>query len=211
MNTNEIETFLKNKAARQAVLEERFKQLEELDVSLFSSKIGRFFGTTYFYIKRFITLILGLGSVIVGIILMLNYNVFVDDTKYNNEVTAGYKYQYQVATGNSVKGSITTHFNEQDDYKINQFIKNIDTAVVQTAKEKRAKDFKIIGLILFISGLFMLYISRMVKQIRIRNSKIAKAETLTQEIIKAYSKTITEEAKELTLFKELIKNQQNNV
>jgi heme/copper-type cytochrome/quinol oxidase subunit 3 len=58
-----LQKLLIDKTSRQVRLNTISQQLEELDLNLFGSKIGRWFGSTYLTTKRIITLLLGLAFV----------------------------------------------------------------------------------------------------------------------------------------------------
>jgi predicted PurR-regulated permease PerM len=211
MNSKELTAFLKRKEQRQAVLETRLEELEQLDVTLFGSKFGRFFGTTYFYLKRFLTLATGLILILIGLIFIVNHNKLVESDTYNKDLIAKYKLEYKNSNGSPLTAVFaqTTDSIGTDD--ANAIVANIDLAISKAVDDKVNDYYRNLGILMIIAGIFMLYISRMVKQLRRRNSKISKAETLTQNVIASYTKTIADEAKELALFKELIENQKEHV
>jgi len=211
MNTKELAAFLKRKEQRQEVLEARLEELEQLDVTLFGSKFGRFFGTTYFYLKRFLTLVTGLILILIGLIFIVNHNKLVDNDNYNRELLAKYKLEYQNTNGSRLSDVFSQAEDSIGTEEAAIIVAGIDRAIATAVTEKVTSYYRNLGILMIIAGVFMLYISRMVKQLRRRNSKISNVETITQNVIASYSETITDEAKELALFKELIKNQKEHV
>jgi uncharacterized protein YjeT (DUF2065 family) len=211
MNSKELVSFLKRKEQRQTVLETRLEELEQLDVTLFGSKFGRFFGTTYFYLKRFLTLTTGLVLILIGLIFIVNHNKLVESDTYNKELIAKYKLAYKNSNGLPITDAFSQITDNIGLADANAIVANIDSAISKAVDDKVSAYYRNLGILMIIAGVFMLYISRMVKQLRRRNSKISKAETLTQNVIASYTKTIADEAKELALFKELIENQKEDV
>ena len=62
-----LQKLLKDKTIRQAHLNTMSKQLEELDLDLLGSRIGRWFGSTYLVSKRVFTLIFGWACIFIGL------------------------------------------------------------------------------------------------------------------------------------------------
>ncbi len=202
MNSYQIDEFIKVKEQRQALLNERKEQLELLDLDLFGSKFGRFFGTSYLWIKRLLTLLIGVGLVLLALYLLIKPEVFLEDKDFKKEVIREYKKDFAEVFGMTVKDALNQlALEESPDF--GKFIKKFDESIDRAIEGEIVKAIMSFSWLLLVLGFIILYISRMTRNTKRRNIKLSKAESLTQEIILDYMKTIEEEEKELALFKEL--------
>lgn len=64
---------------------------------------------------------------------------------------------------------------------------------------------RIFAVITLGSGFILLYISRMVRKMRVRNRQITQAESVTRQIIKNYKTTIKEEEQEIESLNQILK------
>lgn len=80
-----LQKLLTDKTARQARLNLMSEQLQELDIDLAGSKIGRWFGSTYLWTKRIVSLIFGWGFLIIAL-LCIFFPELITETKEFKEL-----------------------------------------------------------------------------------------------------------------------------
>jgi len=205
MNTDKINALITKKIARQAILSDRKEQLETLRKELFSSKIGRFFGKMYYYIKRYVTLVLGVFAFILAITLFV-YPDLVFGEAEKEDLLMKYKADYYEIAGKTIDDSVRNFENNGVRNAPNattDLVRTINDSIVKTMGDevKISNKYMAFGLILL--GFLLLYISSLTKSIHARNLKITQAEVLAKEVIEDYKLTIAEEAEELRLFREI--------
>jgi len=141
-----LQKLLTDKTARQARLNLMSGQLQELDIDLASSRIGRWFGSTYLTVKRIIGLFIGWGFIVIALLFIFFPELITETREF----------------------------------------KELNILEVQTGKIL----IRIICTLLFLLGLFLLYISRLTQKMRTRNRKISEAQSLTQSIIVSFQEEI---------------------
>jgi len=205
MNTEEINALITKKIARQAILSERKEQLETLKQELFSSKIGRFFGKMYYYIKRYVTLVLGILAFILAITLFVYPDIAFGEAE-KEDLLMKYKADYYELAGKTIDDSVRKFENNGVSNAPNattDLVVTINNSIVKTMEDELLLRYKYIAFGLILLGFLLLYISSMTKSIHTRNLKITQAENLAKQVIEDYKLTIAEEAEELRLFREI--------
>ncbi len=205
MNTEEINALITKKIARQAILSERKEQLETLKQELFSSKIGRFFGKMYYYIKRYVTLVLGILAFILAITLFVYPDIAFGEAE-KEDLLMKYKADYYELAGKTIDDSVRKFENNGVSNAPNtttDLVVTINNSIVKTMEDELLLRYKYIAFGLILLGFLLLYISSMTKSIHTRNLKIMQAENLAKQVIEDYKLTIAEEAEELRLFREI--------
>ncbi len=207
MNSEKINTLIAKKIARQEILSKRKEQLETLERDLFSSKIGRFFGKIYYYIKRYITLALGVLSILFAIIYFVYPSIVFGETK-KEDLLMRYKADYYEIANETIDDSVkkfksTLVTVENSETATTELVKTLNISIVKTIEHEIQLRYKYMAFGLLFLGLLLIYISAITKKIHFRNEKITNAEALAKVIIEDYKLTIKEEAEELQLFRSL--------
>ncbi|ARN71091.1 hypothetical protein BST91_05210 [Nonlabens tegetincola] len=197
----EINDILLNKIEYQAELKATHNQLEELDSIISGSRFTRWFGTSYLFIKRTLFLLLGIGILIIGLLLVVNPEVLLQDEQFKKELIDSVKSEYAEMAGFTMKNSVYLMAQENSQFTFEQFIQNLNKSFEITIEKELIYTIIGFGVIFIIVALVFFYISRLTNKMRKRNSKISKAESLTQEIIKHYQKTIERNEQELIQLK----------
>ncbi len=207
MNKEKINALISKKVARQAILSDRKAQLETLKHELFSSTMGRFFGKMGYYIKRYVTLVLGVLAIVFAISIFA-YPDFVFNDSDREDLLMKYKADYYELAGKTIDDSVrgfektgVTVSNAPN--ATTDLVRVINGSIVQTMEDEIVLQYRYLAVGLFFVGFLLLYVSRMSKSIHTRNLKITQAEALAKEVIEDYKLTIVEEAEELRLFREI--------
>lgn len=210
MNQVHLNEFLSNKAKHQAILRDRKKELEELDVNLSTSKISRSFKNMYYIVKRLVLLVFALLFVFGGVFYLFNPSGVIKNEKFKEKLIRGYKIIY---IADNLKDGIETSsdvinniYNKRDSMTLANFTREINGVVDERVEDKIIFIIRVLSFITILLGLSFLYISRLTKKIKQRNKLISKADSLTQNILRDYQLTIEEEEKELQLLKDLVQN-----
>ena len=204
MNQKELEDFLGAKVERQAVLRERKKQLDDLNIDLVGSKFSRFFGSAYFYIKRMITLLLGVMLIVTALIFVISPGIIFEDEQLKKEIIDQYKSDYYESYGFSFDESLIRLYRSGSLSDAREIADALDKSLEKSLENEILSGTQVFAGLLAVLGIILLYISRLTNKMRLRNSKISDAQTFSQEIIKDYMLTIDEEEKELEVFRELM-------
>ena len=204
MNPKELEDFLGAKVERQAVLRERKKQLDDLNIDLVGSKFSRLFGSAYFYIKRLVTLLLGIALITVALIFVISPGIIFGDKQLKREIINQYKSDYYESYGFSFDESLIRLYRSGTLSDAREIADALDKSLDKSLENEILSGLQVFAGLLAATGLILLYISRLTRKMRLRNSKISDAQTFSQEIIKDYMITIDEEEKELEVFRELM-------
>lgn len=204
MNRIELQQFIEEKSNRQIVLKERMNLIKSLDEQLSSSKIGRWFGSAYLSTKRFVTLILGIILIIASILFFFFPQIIVKEEAVKNDIIEDYKTYFMQEVGSTLQAKIEENSNDSVNANSILLVQNIDKSIGESIKSNDKNKFQFMAILIFIIGLFLLYIARLTKKIQERNTKISDAEKLTQAVIKDYVLTIDEEDKELQILREYL-------
>jgi hypothetical protein len=201
MTKIELQKFIEEKSNRQIILKERMNLLNALDTELSGSKIGRWFGSAYLVTKRFITLLLGIILIVGSIFFFFFPEIFFRDESVKNEIVQEYKTNFSQETGAPLDLRIEEVSKNYSKTNAVSLINNIDQSIKLSIENDNKNKFQFMAILGIILGIVLLYIARLTKQIRLRNTKISDAENLTQAIIKDYSLTIDEEDDELKILR----------
>ena len=199
-----LQQIVQDKIESQAVLRGIKSNLVELDGQLDGSKFGRFFGSTYWFVKRWIALFLGLAMIVLGVLFITNpSSIITEGNRFFDHMLIEYKVYFVADFGasfldlaNAVKAmesptpeDLLFMLNDQaDEYMIDKLYLHLG----------------FFGAVLILMAFFMLYISRQARKVKLRNRKISDAETLTQKVAKQFQHVIEEEEKELDKLKSLL-------
>ncbi len=204
MNKLELQKFIEEKSNRQIVLKERMNLLTALDNELSSSKIGRWFGSAYLVTKRFVTLTVGIILILGSILFFFFPQIIVKDEAVKNEIIQDYKTYFSQETGTSLQVKIEEISKNSSDSNSILLVQNIDKSIADSIQNNDKNKFQFMAILGIILGIVLLYIARLTKKIKLRNTKISEAETLTQAVIEDYKLTIEEEDKELQILREYL-------
>lgn len=204
MNQEELNQFILKKWERQNYLQERKKNLEDLDLELSGAKFGRAFRTFYYYFKRFLSLILGFAFIIGALVLIFNPDVVFKDDELKNTLKEGYFKSFLSTAGESVQDATESLVFSSDLSQANTYVDLLTQSFDNYLEKEILFLVKLVGVLLLVIAFALLYVSRLSKQLRRRNSSISKADTLTQEIINDYKLTIEEEVKELEVLRRIL-------
>lgn len=208
MNRLDLQKFIEEKSNRQIILKERMNLLNTLDNELSGSKIGRWFGSAYLTTKRFITLLLGIILIVGSIFFFFFPEIFFRNESVKNEIIQEYKTNFSQETGAPLDLRIEEVSKNYSKTNAVSLINNIDQSIKLSIENDNKNKFQFMAILGIILGIVLLYIARLTKQIRLRNTKISDAENLTQAIIKDYSLTIDEEDEELKILRAYLNTMQ---
>lgn len=197
MNKEELNLIITNKAGRQSLLNERKKELENLDLDLSVSKFSRAFKTFYYFLKRLILIPLSIVLIVGALIVFFSAQEVLDATEYRDELVDSYKASYVELAGKTFKEGVYGLLTSNNRIDAENFVNELDKSIEKTAEEDIIYTFKFFAIGIIFLGITLLYVSRLTKKLKKRNSLISRADTITQDIIKYYRLTIEEEAKEL--------------
>lgn len=204
MNKLELQKFIEEKSNRQVVLKDRMNLLNTLNNELSSSKIGKWFGSAYLATKRFTTLTLGIIIIFGSIIFFFFPEIIFKDESVKNEIVQEYKNHFSQETGAPLALKIEEVSKNYSKTNAVTLIENIDKSIKLSIENDNKNKFQFIGILGIILGVVLLYIARQTKKLKLRNTKISEAETLTQAVIKDYEITIKEEDQELEVLREYL-------
>lgn len=204
MNKLELQKFIEEKSNRQVVLKERMNLLTALDNELSSSKIGRWFGSAYLATKRFVTLTVGIILILGSILFFFFPQIIVKDEAVKNEIIQDYKTYFSQETGTSLQVKIEEISKNSSNSNSILLVQNIDKSIADSIQNNDKNKFQFMAILGIILGIVLLYIARLTKKIKLRNTKISEAETLTHSVIEDYKLTIEEEDKELQILREYL-------
>lgn len=204
MTKLELQRFIEEKSNRQIVLKERMNLLNALDDELSGSKISRWFGSAYLITKRFITLLLGIILIVGSIMFFFFPEIFFRDENVKNEIIQEYKTNFSQETGAPLDLKIEEVSKNYSKTNAITLVNNIDQSIKLSIENDNKNKLQFMAILGIILGIVLLYIARLTKKIKLRNTKISDAENLTQAIIKDYSLTIDEEDKELQVLREYL-------
>ncbi|MDV7187414.1 hypothetical protein R3X25_08990 [Lutibacter sp. TH_r2] len=206
MNQTQLNDFLLKKTERQTILRERKKQLENIDVELFSSKFSRSFRNVYYFLKRLILIVLSIVLIGLGAFFYFNPETIFKDKTLKEELINDYKKEYKEMAGNTLKDGVFAVITSDDPRRVDVFLNELDKSIEKTAEKEIVDSIGVLAIVFILLGLSFLYISRLTKKLKHRNKLISKADSLTQEILRDYQLTIEEEEKELQILKDLVQN-----
>ncbi len=199
-----LQQLVHNKIERQATLRGISRNLETLDSELSSAKFGRFFGTSYWFVKRWLTLLVGVVLVVIGFGLMVAPEVLYESNPEAFEANAEmyeHLHQEQLQQGLELLAQGVADSKELTLESVSKSLKQTyDAFIVQQIQE----DIAAIGLFLMIVALVLLYISRQAGKVRERNSAISQTETLAQDLARSFQQVIDGEEEELQDLKALL-------
>lgn len=205
-NRQLLEQLVHQKIERQAELRSLKRNLEELDADLVGSKFGRFFGTSYWVVKRWLTLILGLVLLISGCVFWIAPEIIY------NEDEQLYKEMYGIYESAILEqmGDDIVKFADAVVQKDNLSMESLSDALDETMRghitDRMKSDLSAGGFIIVLLAIFLLYMSRQAKHVRRSNSQLSETETLTQEMTRSFQQVIDNEEKELEKLKQLLRS-----
>ena len=209
MNSLEIQSIIKKKKKRQFVLEERKKNIEEIEENLNASYLQKSFQGFYYYFKRFFLMLFSVALLLMALIAFVKPDIIIAD-KYKNGVVDSFT-EKNLKEEQETLNKVTSHISEEIFYNKLQYEnpaqidKIINNSIVKTMVEKANEDYKsiifFIGILLLFISLIMLYIARITKKLKERNDLILESDELAQKIIEDYTLTLNEEKEELRMLK----------
>jgi hypothetical protein len=194
-----LREFLKQKIERQAILKEKAAMLEEIDLELFSSKFGRWFGSTYLGIKRLILLLLGLAIIVISFAFLFFPEIVLSNHELRAEMIQDSRDYYSEMAGQTLDEAIVLLARSGSELTTEQVIEQLDIAYTKSLEEELIFSVQFFAVLLLLLAITLLYISRLTRKMRSRNRKITQAETLSQDIIFLFQESISYGEKDLEL------------
>jgi hypothetical protein len=205
-NRELLNTLVQQKIERQAELRAMKRNLEDLDTDLVGSKFSRFFGTGYWVIKRWLTLILGLILFVFGCVFWLAPEViYNEDEPLYHEVYNEYESVILTEMGDDIVKFADAVVRE-DDLSMESLSNAIDETMRGHITQRMKDDLSAGGFLFVLLAIFLLYVSRQAKHVRRRNKQMSEAETLTQELARSFQQVIDNEEDELDQLKRLLRS-----
>jgi predicted PurR-regulated permease PerM len=204
--SNTFNTFLEGKIKRQRDLKATVNQLDELDLDLLSSRFERWFGTSYLRLKRILTLVIGYGLIILAFFLLLfPEEILGEQTKA--ELIQDYRKDYVQMVGKTLNQTLIQLESNDNGLSVEEVIKQLDLSINTTIQKEISNAVRLTASLILILAFIILYVSRLTKKMRIRNSKISNSQMQSIELIKMFKDTVEENAKEISQLQEIAKLQ----
>ena len=178
-----FEEFLNKKKEKQTLLQERTKELEDIEIDIFSANFRKSLNNIGNRIKAFISIILGGGLLIVSLILLVypsivyQYVSFIDPPK----LSAEHKVSEYL--------SIIQLSPEKESELTEKIIADIES--------ENASTIRAVAILLLIVSLYLLIQVKHLRRLRERNKKLAKAYRITQDILEEYKTFIKGQKNEI--------------
>lgn len=205
MNKQLFTEFIKAKTGRQAVLEDRRKTLEDLEVQITASKISTSFQGFYYFIKRYLVLFLAFILLFAGILFLIYPDIVFSDENVKDTILKEYKLSYYLEAEDKFSDGLVSAIKNGDESVVNAFMEGIDDSIEKTAEKDVLALVKLLAVFVLFMSVILWYISRLTKKLQKRNALIKSADSLAKDILLDYKNTIEEEAKELKMLKQLLK------
>lgn len=200
----ELNEIILNKIQRQTLLREKSRQLEELDIDLSGSRFTRWFGSSYLRIKRFLLLLIAIVLILFSLLLIIDPSVFYESPEIKEAVIQDSREYYQEMFGQTMSNALIDIISS--DSSPRDITKTLSDSFDKVALKEFSDSLQVFGFLLIILAFIMIYIGRLTKKMRIRNSKISDSQTITQEVIMMFTEAIQEEENELVMMQELLKD-----
>lgn len=203
---NDIETLrnlVNKKIENQGILREKYKQLDNLYVDLRSSKIYRWFGSSYLTLKRIATLLIGIFLLISAIVLYVHPKIILDEEKLE-ELTYNLRQDYTKKVTKILEEASGQLAKDNSRITRGKIIQKLNQSIDKSIEKEIIASIKVLAVVSLFVSLIFFYVSRLSKKMRRRNSKISKAESLTQEIIRNFKVNLEEGEKEIALLQEFL-------
>lgn len=178
--------------------------LEQIDVDLFSSKFGRWFGSTYLGIKRILLLLAGIAIVVLATALLVYPEMLLEDPQFKKEVIQDSKDYYAEMAGFTFEETIVLLAKDQSGLTADRVFKHLDIAFGKAIEQEIISTIRFFAVLLLLLAFGLLYISRLTRKMRFRNLKITQSETLSQDLIMLFKEAIEEEEEELAVLREMV-------
>ncbi len=178
-----FEEFLNKKKEKQTLLQERKKELEDIELDIFSANFRKSLNNIGNRIKAFISIVLGGGLLVISLILLVypgivyQYVPFIDPPRFSAE--------YKVKEYSSV---IKLSADENAD---------LTEKIITEIKSENASTIRAVAILLLIVSLYLLIQVRHLRRLRDRNNKLANANRVTQDILEEYKVFIKEQKSEI--------------
>lgn len=205
MNKQLFTDFINAKSGRQAVLEDRKKSLEELEIQITASKITTSFQGFYYFTKRYLVLLFAFSLLFGGLFFYIYPDIVLSDENFKNSLLKEYKMSYYLDAEDKFSDGLVNLIKNGDESGIDAFLSGIDNSLEITAEKDILALIKILAVFIIFISVILWYISRLTKKLQKRNALIKNADSLSKDILLDYKKTIEEEAKELEMLKQLLK------
>jgi hypothetical protein len=196
--------LVQEKVDRQAELRGLKRNLEELDGSLLASRFGRFFGSSYWFIKRWVTVGLALALIVLGALFIFSpTSVMQEGDRVFDHIFIEYKKSFLMGFGQPAI-ELAYEAIAMESPTNQELIDLFNDKAESYLTAKMQLHMAWFGLFLIFVSFLMLYISRQARKVKLRNSKLNEAEKLTQELSESFRQVIDNEEKELDRLKELL-------
>ena len=199
-----LQHVVHEKIERQAVLRGISRNLEALDDELAGSKFGRFFGTSYWFVKRWLTLLVGLLLLVLGVSFMVGADVIYESDPTVFAPTVAEYEKMHIEQLKQQLNRVTAEVAASDELTFESVSSALEKTYDSFIVEQIKADIFAFGVLLFLVAVVLLYISRQARKVRERNSAISERETLTQELGRSFQQVIDGEEEELQKLKALM-------
>jgi hypothetical protein len=178
--------------------------LQNVEESISSAQIGRFFGSTYLRIKWLILMLAGFSSVIIGLGLITAPELAKELGNVYTSVSDEIRIDLEAVQKTvSYEAILELPPDVKDQYSV-QFIQNMNAALDPIVEEQTLYVFQNLGMLLLIFGIISLYLARLTRKMRIRNRTITEAENAFEEMILHLKASADQENQELKVLKAII-------
>jgi hypothetical protein len=194
-----LSDIIMNKIERQKHLNSLHSSLDELNDELSLNQLFRWFGTAYFWIKRYTTLSIGVFLLLFGLYMTFEPSSFLRTFHVNEQITIA------LDLNNIQVDQDPAHSDMVLDINSDNFQALLQKSVQEHVLKQTTSLARILGIVTFILGIGMLYISRLTKKMKKLSVKISRAQEHSALIIENFKQTIKEEEDELVKLQLMVK------
>lgn len=201
----DLKELLLKKIQRQTLLQEKGRQLEDLDLDLSYSKSSRWLGSSYLRVKRFLLTLISIGLIFLSLLLITVPEILMEDEEFRDSMIQSSREYYQDMFGKSLGEAFIQYTLEDSRRRPEDFFDQLSESLDDSFVNEAIAEFRFIGVLIILMALILLYIGRLTKKMRIRNTKISENQAITQEVIIMFREAIAEEEEELIWMQEIMR------
>lgn len=203
MNIDELDQFILEKESRYLILQERKKKLKSYNVDIKVSKIKRFFGSGFSYLKRLFNYLFGFALIILSIAILVFPKFVTKDIQISEVPIKQYKETFFDLSGMKLNECLTNLNTIEAGIESDKLMYFLDKAVNSNSLDENLYFFRMVAVFILCIGLLLIYIAWSSKKGTEGQSKLSDFQALTQQIITDYKFTIDEEIEELKILKKI--------
>lgn len=170
------------------------------------SKVASSLSRGYLFFKRFFLLIFGLLMLIFGVIFFVFPEITIADENFKAQILEAYKEEFSSQVGTGLLESIHILSNEYSETGAYDLIEALELSIDRLIEKELIETFRFFSLLIILSSLIILYISKQSKKLNSKYSELKKARLNTQSTLDELTNMIDVEQNELELLRQLLPN-----